>query len=436
MRKLFLITLAFGLLFCSTLFAYELPFDAGNIDFGGATVTYVGFYDPRESFMEGGDYPGRLAEAMEKFNIGDIQYLGLPWEGIAEHMMNRLLSDESKYDIWLLPSNAVMGLIAKNALYPISEIVPASYYDSLLYSQKVVTETFVKKGEKYALGAGTSPIGVLEFVVWNKDIFSREGLPPLDELYLSGEWTYDKMEEIAIRATRDTDGDGELDQWGIGQQDIAVWGFSNGANPTIIDENGRHVFAYNNEAATYYLGKLRQWSQVMNISKGDWQQKEFLAGQVAMASFPLWNIIDPSFTDVVEFNYGIVPLPKGPHVDDYQFPARQADSFYLPVNSANPMGLVALHRYLFRAEEEEEGIEEMLIQAAMDEISYEVLLRAAEEWSGEVYIMEGILGPTWDTSYPLGGAIGKALYEGQSPAAAMEEVAPVIQQTLDREFNN
>ena len=231
MRKLFLITLAFGLLFCSTLFAYELPFDAGNIDFGGATVTYVGFYDPRESFMEGGDYPGRLAEAMEKFNIGDIQYLGLPWEGIAEHMMNRLLSDESKYDIWLLPSNAVMGLIAKNALYPISEIVPASYYDSLLYSQKVVTETFVKKGEKYALGAGTSPIGVLEFVVWNKDIFSREGLPPLDELYLSGEWTYDKMEEIAVQATRDTDGDGDLDQWGIGQQDIAVWGFSNGANP-------------------------------------------------------------------------------------------------------------------------------------------------------------------------------------------------------------
>ena len=132
--------------------------------------------------------------------------------------------------------------------------------------------------------------------------------------------------------------------------------------------------------------------------------------------FPLMEYkIDPSFTDVVEFNYGIVPLPKGPHVDDYQFPARQADAFYLPVNSANPMGLVALHRYLFRAEEEEEGIEEMLIQAAMDEISYEVLLRAAEEWSGEVYIMEGILGPTWDTSYPLGGAIGKALYEGQSP---------------------
>lgn len=436
MRKLFLITLAFGLLFCSTLFAYELPFDAGNIDFGGATVTYVGFYDPRESFMEGGDYPGRLAEAMEKFNIGEIRYLGLPWDGIAEHMMNRLLSDESKYDIWLLPSNAVMGLIAKNALYPISEIVPASYYDSLLYSQKVVTETFVKKGEKYALGAGTSPIGVLEFVVWNKDIFSREGLPPLDELYLSGEWTYDKMEEIAVQATRDTDGDGVLDLWGIGHLDIAVWGFSNGANPTKIDEQGRHVYAYNDEAATYYLSKLRQWTQVMDISVGDWQQKEFLAGQVAMASFPLWNIIDPSFTDVVEFNYGIVPLPKGPHVDDYQFPARQADAFYLPVNSANPMGLVALHRYLFRAEEEEEGIEEMLIQAAMDEISYEVLLRAAEEWSGEVYIMEGILGPTWDTSYPLGGAIGKALYEGQSPAAAMEEVAPVIQQTLDREFNN
>src|SRR2546427_477585 len=57
----------------------------------------------------------------------------------------------------------------------------------------------------YAIPDGYTPM----VVVYNKDLFDRGGIP-----YPSDDWTWDDFTRIAKLLTRDTDGDGRIDQWG------------------------------------------------------------------------------------------------------------------------------------------------------------------------------------------------------------------------------
>jgi multiple sugar transport system substrate-binding protein len=53
------------------------------------------------------------------------------------------------------------------------------------------------------------------FVAYNKSLAEREGLPNLAELYKNGQWTWDKFIELAAQVTKDTNGDGTVDQYGF-----------------------------------------------------------------------------------------------------------------------------------------------------------------------------------------------------------------------------
>ena len=418
-----------------SVLAYELPYNDSDVDFGGATVTYVCWWDPREAFVEGGNRAGRLAEAMERYNIGDVQFLNVEWgDPLRETMLNRLMSGESQYDIWCLPSGQIWPMIGANAFYPLNEVLPAAYYDGLTNEANGIINAFSFRGEKYALGLGTGGIQTVRYIVWNKEIFDNTGLIPLDELYLNDEWTWDKLEEIAVAATIDTDGDGAVDQWGISDIDPVHFGIANGAVPVKEDENGNLVFAYTDEAAFYYLTKMRDWKVEMGITQGDWQHLEFKAGQVAMAPLEGWALDDDAFKNTVEFEYGVVPLPKGPHADDYAYPSG-ADAFFVPVNAVNPKGLTALHNFLFRPEEVIQEREDFVLSAAHDEVSYQVLTEVYEKWSGQIFAMAGIIGEWWQEGTPFGDGVRSVLYDGQSPASAMEAIEPEVQAILDEMFN-
>jgi len=65
---------------------------------------------------------------------------------------------------------------------------------------------YERTGDLYAL-PNTAGITVLYY---NKDLFDASGVS-----YPTDNWTYDSLLTAAIRLTKDTDGDGEIDQWGL-----------------------------------------------------------------------------------------------------------------------------------------------------------------------------------------------------------------------------
>ena len=83
----------------------------------------------------------------------------------------------------------------------------------------------VGTGDLYALPKDASVFAY----AYNKDLFDKEGIPYPDP---ENPYTYDEFVEVCKQFTKDTDGDGEIDQWGCGlanQFMIQQYIWSNGA---------------------------------------------------------------------------------------------------------------------------------------------------------------------------------------------------------------
>ena len=122
---------------------------------------------------------------------------------------------------------------------------------------------------------------------------------------------------MAKALTKDTDGDGEIDQWGMTQfkgWKSGAWIYSNGGKMIDVDKNGNYVFTVDNPANEEVLTKLYEWRTVLNLSKIWSNQNDFYKGTHAstLLSLP---------TDVsklkFEFEFGIVPLPRNPKLDKH-----------------------------------------------------------------------------------------------------------------------
>lgn len=411
-----------------TAFAYTSDrMDFGDIDFGGATVTFVLHHDHLAPFREGGARAGRLEEAKELFNIGDIQVIQVDWADVGEAALNRYLSGDSQYDIWRVPHNSFFQLATRGALFPVSTILPPEYFETLPRITQVKNERLRYDGELLHFSVGVpDDWGHAPFTVVNLDMWERENFGDPYELYYNGEWTWETVERIAQRATRDTDGDGVIDQWGFAFIDPMFMIFANGGAITRLDENGKVVFAMGEPATLEALRTLNDWQNVQGISYGDWQMREFITGQTAMAIMPIWQI-NP---DEYDFRHAILPLPKGPHAEDYVFSPGVADAIFIPANAAYPLGLIALDNFLFPLEDYEEELESWINVRARDRDAYRIMYEVLENVDGDAAYYHNFLGSWWQGETPYGGVIG-GIMGGGSAASVVGEFAPVAQALID-----
>lgn len=401
--------------------------DFGDIDFGGATVTFVLHHDNLAPFYEGGARAGRLEEAKELFNIGDIQVVQVDWAAVGEAALNRYLSGDSTYDIWRVPHNSFFQLATRGALFPVSTILPEEYFETLPRITQMKNERLPYDGELLHFSVGVpDDWGHAPFTVVNLDMWERENLGNPYELYRNGEWTWENIERIAQRATRDTDGDGVVDQWGFAFIDPMFMIFANGGAITRLDDDGRVVFAMGEPATLEALRTLNDWQNVQGISNGDWQMREFITGQTAMAIMPIWQI-NP---DEYDFRHGVLPLPKGPHAEDYVFAPGVADAIFIPANAADPLALIALDNFLFPLEDYEEELEDWINVRAHDREAYSIMWEVLENVDGDAAYYHNFLGSWWEGDTPYGGVIG-GIMGGGSAASVVGEFAPVAQAMID-----
>lgn len=141
---------------------------------------------------------------------------------------------------------------------------------------------------------------------YNKDEFYRMGLDPD-----SFPKTWDEFRKLCKFMTRDTDGDGQIDQWGT-NFNVNEWQFINllhQAGGTIVDEAGNP--ALNSpagiEALTYITDLMFKDKSVYLVTGYD-GQNDFMAGIV-----PIYEGSSVSITHMrqqpINFNIGYAPLP-------------------------------------------------------------------------------------------------------------------------------
>jgi len=417
--------------------AFDPVEELGDVDFEGATVTYMCYYDPFLDFQEDGIYPGRLEAAKDKFNIGEIRLLEVPWgDDLVDTAMSRLMGGDAEHDVWFFPNPFIWSMAAQGAFYPLNRILPEEFYEGLpAYMSEIFNEITID-GERFAFGLANDTFELVHFMVWNKDLFEREGLTPADELYLNDEWTWEAMEEIAIQATRDTTGDGEIDQYGLGSVDIIHMVLANDGEIIVRDEDGNYIFTmHESEEALFALEKIHEWSQILEIMSGTWDLREFIDGTRAMARAEMWQL--SNIKENLEDDWGVVPLPRGPHAEEYRYPVNNIDTVFISASAEKPEGLVALTHFLWPADEFIQQREEELTELVPDRTSFEVYMRGREDFTSDsAFFLEGVIGPAWDTGYLFGQTLSSIAWGGEDASSELNAVQPAIQTQLNDFFGH
>lgn len=173
-------------------------------------------------------------------------------------------------------------------------------------------------------------------MLYNRDLLKQYGITEdPQQLVDSGEWTFDKFREMCIKCTRDADGDGTNDTYGL------YIGLPETFGTTLVSANGARVVSSADGVAkeSYQDGRaltaLNFLYDLVNTDKvadyADGAEKEaisaFADGKYAFFFCETWwvnQLLKPTAGDL---DYGIVMVPKGPDADDYVSPSENARNF-------------------------------------------------------------------------------------------------------------
>lgn len=152
-------------------------------------------------------------------------------------------------------------------------------------------------------------------VYYNRDLFAQAGVSEPEP-----GWTWNDMVEKAIALTRDEDGDGNVDRYGLGVEPtlirIAPFVWSNGGE--LLDDDVRPTrFALDSPAADAALRAffdLRQLHLVVPTEEeveSEDDETRFLNGRTAMVLSS--RRATPTFRTITAFDWDVAPLPR--HVE-------------------------------------------------------------------------------------------------------------------------
>lgn len=145
---------------------------------------------------------------------------------------------------------------------------------------------------------------------YNKDMFDEAGVPYPDE-----SWTWDDMIEAGKKLTKDTDGDGTIDQYAIWAD---IWDMELLWASLVWEEGGEIINADYSKTLLADQGAMDAWNlihdmifeyQIMpNPSVAEQFGDPFESGNAAMTPAGHWVV--PLYSKV-DFNWDVAPLPQG-----------------------------------------------------------------------------------------------------------------------------
>lgn len=296
------------------------PYANENYDFNG--MKFIFFYPWDRTPQKGtSDDVDRFLERIEyfekKWNF-TVEWVEVGWDNYIErYITTTMAGDPLGHFGYIISRDLYPSFISAGLAYPLSDLgVFDKYSDE--YPELLMKDSASLDGKTYAVaenftsssgGAETNGTGVF----FNTSLFDREGLESPYELYKNGEWTWDKMIELAKAATKDTDGDGEIDQWGLtGRYVPQAFVYSNGGE-TLKESNGEFKFGLLEDVAIEaldYYAKVRALPIWTGFDSWDQPMKAFAEGNIAM-NINQWWTANSYYKDMTD-DWGWVPMPVGP----------------------------------------------------------------------------------------------------------------------------
>ncbi len=233
---------------------------------------------------------------------------------ISNSAADVILMDDEAY-----PAYAVRGYLEDLRPYIERDAAAVRADDFLPHALSAFTYWATESGDTREIIGGLPWDGSAVLMYYNKDLFDEAGIP-----YPEKDWTWEDFRRIAVRLTRDRDGDGRADQFGallgFGWLDIEpiVWSFGarflspDAARPAILDNE------YAIEAA-HFMQDLKFTDRCV-VWYGDQQglnkEVQILTGRLGMSTSGWFAALVLSETDA-DVRWGVCHMPKGPRADRY-----------------------------------------------------------------------------------------------------------------------
>ena len=216
---------------------------ASGVDYNGQTFTYIGKED--DNFPTEEDVTGELlSDAVYSRQSSLEEIFGIDWQNVITEngdethakVNQEVQAGGSSYDL-VYGSMLTVGQKLLNQ----NTIMDVSNFDKIDISQEwwvsSMSDTYYIKDMLFFL---TGPIVTNHFgdtacVLFNKDVANNYNVTGLYDLVKNGEWTFDKMFEVAEAVPANTSGAGA---YRYGQPGGVQWIFADGMNITKFDDDG------------------------------------------------------------------------------------------------------------------------------------------------------------------------------------------------------
>ena len=211
-------------------------------------------------------------------------------------------------DVFLLNYRFYGQFAARGVLEPLADYVAESDAFEERDFYRPALDAFRFGGELTCLPQNISSL----VVYYNRDLFRKAGVAEP-----RAGWTWNDMVANAIRLTRDTDGDGTIDQHGLGVEPsiirVAPFVWSNGGE--IVDDDERPTrFTLDTPAAQAALQAFFDLRQTHIVVPGEEEveaeddETRFQNGREAMVLSS--RRATPTFRTITAFDWDVAPLPR------------------------------------------------------------------------------------------------------------------------------
>lgn len=211
--------------------------------------------------------------------------------------------------LWFNPT--ITGrLVELDAIRPLDDLLAASPVQQEI--DPTLWESMQLQGHTWSVPFGTNNAGIF----YRPTLFEQAGITQLPK-------TWAELRQVAKILTRDTDGDGRIDQNGIllplgkGEWTVFMWlpflwssgGELTGQSGNLVNEKAITLKGCSAIAALqFWRDLIEDGSAVLSLPERGYEMNRFLAGKVAMQFSGPWTLAELQRTGV---DFSVLPMPSG-----------------------------------------------------------------------------------------------------------------------------
>lgn len=269
------------------------------------SISFMVFGDPaeRQAYLD-------LVSAFEEEHPEiDVEFRHIPSPSEYRTRLATEFAAGSPPDISLMNYRRYASFAANDLLEPLGSFVESSELLDIEDFYDITIESFMWQGELMCIPQNISSL----VVYYNQDMFEASGVPvPADD------WTWDDFVQTALALTQDVDGDGTIDQYGLGVEAslfrLVPFVWQNDA-PVVDDQQNPRRLTLTRppslEALQWFVD-LRQLHGVVPTRVEEASQdseSRFIGGTTAMYLNSRRGT--PTYREIENFTWDIAPLPRG-----------------------------------------------------------------------------------------------------------------------------